>query len=72
MCPARPRWLAVCCQEGMSAIVYKVNRKGGGYIRAAVIPANHSEESRFGLIDGVILGFLVLCAGGLACLLLLS
>lgn len=56
----------------MSAIVYKVNRKGGGYIKAAVVPANHSEEARFGLIDGVILGFLLLFAGGLACLLLLS
>ncbi len=56
----------------MSAIVYRANRKGGGYVKAAVVPANHSEESRFGLIDGVILGFLVLCAGALACLLVLS
>jgi hypothetical protein len=56
----------------MSAIVYKVNRRSGGYVRAAVVPANHSEESRFGLIDGAIIGILLLCAGGLACLLLLS
>jgi hypothetical protein len=56
----------------MSAIVYKVNRKSGDYIKAAVVPANHSEESHFGLIDGLIIGFLLLCAGGLVSLLLLS
>jgi hypothetical protein len=56
----------------MSAIVYKVNRKGGAYIKAAVVPANHSEETHFGLIDGVIISFLLLCVGGLVCLLVLS
>jgi len=56
----------------MSAIVYKVNCKSGEYIKAAVIPANHSEESHFGPIDATVLGFLLLCAGGLVCLLLLS
>jgi hypothetical protein len=65
------RWPAVCCQSGMSAIVYKVNRKSGDYIKAAVIPSNHSEESHFGLVDGVIAGFLLLCACGLVCLLVL-
>ena len=56
----------------MSAIVYKVSRKSGDYIKGAVVPANHSEESHFGLIDGAIVGFLLLCAGALACLLLLG
>jgi hypothetical protein len=55
----------------MSAIVYKVNRKSGAYIKAAVVPSNHSEESHFGLVDGVIAGFLLLCACGLVCLLVL-
>ena len=56
----------------MSAIVYKVNRKGGAYIKAAVVPSNHSEESHFGVVEGVIVGFLLLCVGGLVCLLVLS
>jgi hypothetical protein len=56
----------------MSAIVYTVNRKSGAYVRSAVVPANHSEESHFGLVDGVVIGFLLLCAGGLAWLLLLG
>ena len=65
-------WPAVCCQAPMSAIVYKVSRKSGDYIKAAVIPSNHSEESHFGLVDGVVVGFLLLCACGLVCLLVLS
>jgi len=55
----------------MSAIVYKVNRKNGDYIKAAVVPSNHSEESHFGVVDGVIVSFLLLCACGLVCLLVL-
>ena len=56
----------------MSAIVYKVNRKSGEYVKGAVVAANHSEEAHFGLADGVIVGFLLLCAGGLVCLLALA
>ena len=55
----------------MSAIVYKVHRKSGDYVKAAIVPSNHSEESHFGLLDGVIAGFLLLCACGLVCLLVL-
>jgi hypothetical protein len=55
----------------MSAIVYKVQRKSGDYIKAGIVSSNHSEESHFGLVDGVIAGFLLLCAGGLLCLLVL-
>ncbi len=55
----------------MSAIVYTVNRHGGDYIKATVVPSNHSEEPRFGLVDGVVVSFLLLCLGGLVCLLAL-
>jgi hypothetical protein len=56
----------------MSAIVYKVNQKSGDYIKAAVVPSNHSEESHFGVVDGVIVSFLLLSVCGLVCLLVLS
>lgn len=55
----------------MSAIVYTANRKGGDYIKARVVPANHSEQARFGAADAVVVSFLLLCLGGLACLLLM-
>ena len=72
--PAEPggRWPTACCQTGMSAIVYTVNRKGGDYIKATVVPANHSEQPRFGVADAVVVSFLLLCVGGLVCLLLLT
>ena len=56
----------------MSAIVYRVNRKGGDYIKATVVPANHSEQTRFGVMDGVVISFLLLVVGGLLCLLALT
>ena len=56
----------------MSAIVYTVNRTGGDYIKATVVPANHSEQTRFGLMDGVVISFLLLVVGGLVCLLALT
>jgi len=56
----------------MSAIVYKVNRKSGEYVKGAVVASNHSEQAHFGMADGVILGFLLLCVGGLICLLALA
>jgi hypothetical protein len=56
----------------MSAIVYKVNRKSGEYVKGAVVASNHSEEAHFGVADGVIVGFLLLCVGGLICLLALA
>ena len=55
----------------MSAITYRVNRKSGDYIKGAVIPSNHSERAHFGWAEGVIVGFLLLCACGVVCLLLL-
>ncbi len=56
--------------SGMSAIVFKVNRKSGDYIKAAMVPSNHTEEAHFGLLDGTILMFFLLCASGLIFLLL--
>jgi hypothetical protein len=56
----------------MSAIVYRVDRKSGTYVRAAVVPSNHSEEAHFGMADGIIVAFLLLCVGGLIGLLLLA
>jgi hypothetical protein len=55
----------------MSSIVYRVNGKSGDYIKTAVVPSNHTEETRFGVLDGVIVSFLLMCAGGLICLLAL-
>ena len=53
----------------MSAIAFKVNRKSGDYVTADVVPANHSEETRLGLADGVIVAVVLACLGGLICLL---
>jgi hypothetical protein len=56
----------------MNAIVYRVKRKSGDYIKTAVVASNHSEESHFGVADAVIISFLLLCVGGLVFLLVLS
>jgi hypothetical protein len=56
----------------MGTMVFKVNRKSGDYVRGIVIPANHSEEAHFSLVDGLMIGFLLLCAASVVCLLLLS
>ena len=55
----------------MSAIMYKANRKSGDYIQAAIVPLNHSKQPHFGLAEGMIVGFLLLCACGVVCLLVL-
>jgi hypothetical protein len=65
-------WPAACCQALMSAIVYRVKRKSGDYIKTAIVAANHSEEPHFGVVDGVVVSLLLLCVGGLVCLLVLS
>ena len=54
----------------MSAIVHKIG-KSGVAARATVVPANHSEETHFGLADAVVVGFLLLCVGSLIGLLVL-
>ncbi len=53
----------------MSTLTFKVSRKSGEYVKPSLLPANHSAQSRFGLLDGVIVGFFVLCVSGLIYLL---
>ena len=56
----------------MSAITFKVQRKSGDYVKATLVPANHSEEPHFGWLDGAIVTIFLLCAGGLVYLLAAS
>lgn len=56
----------------MSALTFKVNKQNGAYVKTSLVPANHSEESRFGALDGAILAFFLLCVAGLVCLLLMQ
>jgi hypothetical protein len=67
---AGPGWPALCLEADMSALAFRVNRKNGDYIKATVVPANHSEEPRLGLADGAIIAFFLLCVSGLVYLLL--
>ncbi|HHY85903.1 MAG TPA: hypothetical protein GYA07_10305 [Verrucomicrobia bacterium] len=53
----------------MNGITFSVRRKSGDHIRATVVPANRSEQPRFGLLDVAIIAFFVLSAGGLILLL---
>jgi hypothetical protein len=55
----------------VSAITYKVNRKSGDYIKGVVIASNRSKRAHLGWAEGLIVGFLLLCACGAVCLLLL-
>ncbi len=64
------RWPVVCLTTGMSALTFRVNRKSGDLVKPALVPANHSEEPRFGLLDGAIVSFFLVSAGGLIYLLL--
>ena len=55
----------------MSEISYTVRGKNGDYVATSVVPANHSEEPHFGVLDLALLGFVGLCLlGGLALLFL--
>ena len=54
----------------MSAITFRVTRKSGEYVKATLVPANHSEEPHFGLLDGGIVAFFLSCVGALIYLLL--
>lgn len=54
----------------MSALTFKVSRKSGEYVKPSLIP-NHSKQSHFGLVDGLIVGFFLICAAGLIYLLIL-
>jgi hypothetical protein len=54
----------------MSTLTFKVNRKSGEYVKPTLIPTNHSEQARFGLLDSAIVGFFLVCVCGLVYLLL--
>ena len=54
----------------MKAIAFRVDGKSGDYIKATLAPANRSEEPRFGLLDGVVIAFFLLCVGGLVLFLI--
>jgi len=41
-------------------------------VKATLVPANHTEEPHFGLLDGGIIAFFLTCATGLIFLLLLG
>ncbi len=53
----------------MSALTFIVNRKSGEYVKPSLLPS-HSKQAHFGLVDGIIVGFFLACAGGLVYLLL--
>jgi hypothetical protein len=54
--------------HGMTRIAYNVSRKSHVF-NTALVPANHSEEARFGLIDGAIIVFFLLCVAAFICFL---
>lgn len=54
----------------MVSIAFKVKQQSGDYVKATIVPANHTEEPHFGLLDSVIIGFFLLCVGGLVALCL--
>ena len=54
----------------MSTLAFRVSKKSGEYVKPTLIPANHSERSHFGLLDGAILGFFLVCVAGLVYLLM--
>ena len=56
--------------KGMSTLGFKVSRKSGEYVKPSLLPVNHSKQSHFGLVDGLIIGFFAVCVGGLIFLLL--
>jgi hypothetical protein len=56
----------------MTALTFRVNKEGADYIKATIVPANHSEEPRFGVLDGAIIAFFLLCVSGLVYLLVLA
>jgi hypothetical protein len=52
----------------MTRIAYNVSRKSHVF-NAALVPANHSKEAQFGLIDGAVIVFFLLCVAGFICFL---
>jgi hypothetical protein len=54
--------------QGMTKIAYNVSRKSRIF-NTALVPANHSEEARFGPIDGAVIVFFLICVAGFICFL---
>ena len=52
----------------MTRIAYNLSRKSQ-VLNTVFIPANHSKEAQFGLIDGAIIVFFLLCVAGFICFL---
>jgi hypothetical protein len=52
----------------MTRIAYNVSRKSNVF-NTVLVPANHSKEAQFGLIDGAVIVFFLLCIGGFICFL---
>ncbi|HTY88955.1 MAG TPA: hypothetical protein VMB80_16025 [Candidatus Acidoferrum sp.] len=50
----------------MTRIAYNVSGKSHVF-NAALVPANHSKEAQFGLIDGAVIVFFLLCIAGFIC-----
>lgn len=51
------------------SVTYKVQRQGGDYVRATIGPTNRKSQTRFGLVDAMIVAFFLLAASGLFFLL---
>ena len=65
-------WLGVCFSPRMNAISFKMQARQGGDVKVSAIPANHSAQPHFGLLDAAIVAVFLLAVGGLVCLLALS
>jgi endonuclease V-like protein UPF0215 family len=49
----------------MNSIAFKAGGNTGDYVKATVVAENHSDEAHFGLLDGIILAFFLICVVGL-------
>jgi hypothetical protein len=54
----------------MGTLAFRVDRKSGNYVKPTLVPSNHPKPSHFGLLDGVMVGFFLICVAGLVYLLL--
>jgi hypothetical protein len=54
----------------MSAFEHRPRRNSGDYVVATIAPANRLVEPHFGLLDGAIVVFFLLCASTLVYLIL--
>jgi hypothetical protein len=54
----------------MKSVVYKADGSRGGFITASIIPANRRHQSKFGVLDGIIVITLLACTMALLTLVL--